>query len=221
MSTKKISINEFMKSIEKFRATEKGGSLYDMAINLINNSFRTEAYILILATWNSGHFRFVGHFRINEFERQIKTLQPLINKMKSETIKYINVDKHATDIDAIYTTLSQIKGVKYTGASKIMHLLNPQLFIMWDNYIRGKRARRYYRNLYIVKKGYWCPERHRYGDDAKHYIRFLQDMQNFFGHLNYEDSRRTFAKAIDEYNYYNISDPIRNMEKAERDQKRR
>lgn len=220
MSTKKISRNDFMKSIQKLRATEKRGSFYDMAINLINNCFSTEAYIIILATWNFGHFRYaLRDFDINEFEREIKKLQTFIDRMKNEKIQDINFDNYKDEIEKIYTTLAQIKGVKYTGASKVMHLMNPNVFVMWDNYIRGQKSKKYYQKLNIFKMGYWCPK--RYGYEAKDYLQFLIDMQNLFGHLNHQDNTRTFAKAIDEYNYWNISRPIRKMQEDEKRDKRK
>jgi len=217
MNMKRINQRDFIESIQKLRKTEskKGEAFYDMAIKLANNGFKMEAYILILATWNFGHFRYVvKNFNIQKFKKKVEKVQYSIDKMKEETIRYINFDKYEKDIDKIYTNLAQIDGVKYTGASKVMHLMNPHLFVMWDNNIRGQKLKRHYQKLGIVKKGYWSSK--RYGDDAKSYIHFLKDIQGLFGHLTYQDNTRTFAKAIDEYNYWNISRPIRKMQEAEK-----
>lgn len=209
-----IKNKDFIESIKKLRKMEeqKGGGLYDMTLNLANNGFKTEAYIIILATWNFGHFRYViENFNIENFKKKLKELQGPIDMMTGKTIRNINFIEYKKDIVKIYTTLAHIKGVKYTGASKVMHLMNPHLFIMWDNYIRGQKLKKHYQNLHIVKKGYWNHK--RYGVDANSYIQFLKDIQKLFGHLSYQDNTRTFAKAIDEYNYWNISLPIRKMQR--------
>lgn len=41
-------------------------------------------------------------------------------------------------VEKIFNSLSKVKGVEYTGASKIMHLFNKNLFVMWDGYIRKR-----------------------------------------------------------------------------------
>ena len=99
---------------------------------------------------------------------------------------------------------------------KLMHLRNRKLFVMWDGYIRGSDLKRksYYENLDIVKRGDWKIK--RYGDKAKDYVEFLKDMQKRFRHITFNEKSRTFAKAIDEFNYINITCPIQRMEKKER-----
>jgi hypothetical protein len=49
-------------------------------------------------------------------------------------------------------------GIGPTSVSKVLHLLNPNLFVMWDDQIRGK-----------LHDGY--------DGDGKEYVRFLQDAQ--------------------------------------------
>lgn len=44
-----------------------------------------------------------------------------------------------------------ISGIEFTDASKIMHLKNRRVFVMWDMYIKGKSKRKYYENLQIIK----------------------------------------------------------------------
>ena len=99
-----------------------------------------------------------------------------------------------------------------TGASKILHIINPELFVMWDGAIRG---------------GYGFSG--KYG--GKQYVGFLRRMQRL---ANYAISQvekeccvsrkkaieslkcegHTLAKALDEYNYVNLcrrwKSPMRN-----------
>ena len=84
----------------------------------------------------------------------------------------------------------------YTGASKIMHLRNPKVFLMWDTKIRGKRG-------YNIK-----------GEDGDAYVDFLKKIQNSFSKIFHDidkmllegkNKNKTITKAIDEYNYVTIT----------------
>jgi len=207
-----ITNEEFTKATEEFDGIEKRGSFYNMAIDLINNNFEMEAYFLILATWNFARFRYaVNDFDINGFKEKIKELNPYFNQLKDEDFRTINFDKYKEDIKKIFVTLSSIKGVEFTGASKIMHLKNRSVFVMWDGYIKGEKTKKYYNELKIVKNGDWKIKRYR--NDPEDYFQFLKDMKERFKDINFQSNEKTFAKAIDEFNYVNITLPIQNMEK--------
>lgn len=209
-----ITDEEFTEATKEFDAIEKRGSFYNMAISLINNNFEIEAYFLILATWNFARFRYaVTDFDINGFKEKIKELNPYFNRLKDEDFRTINFDKYEEDIKKIFVTLSSIKGVEFTGASKIMHLKNRSVFIMWDGYIKGEKIKRYYNELKIVKNGDWKIK--RYLNNPENYFQFLKDMQEMFKDINFQSNEKTFAKAIDEFNYVNITLPIKNMEKKD------
>ena len=206
-----ITDEEFTKAIKGFDAAEKRGSFYNMAIDLINNNFEMEAYFLILATWNFARFRYaINNFDINEFKEEIRKLNPNFNRLKNENFRTINFDKYKKDIEKIFATLSSIKGVEFTGASKIMHLKNRSVFVMWDGYIKGEKTRKYYNELKIVKNGNWKIK--KYQNNPENYFQFLKDMQERFKDINFQSNEKTFAKAIDEFNYVNITIPIQNME---------
>ena len=51
-------------------------------------------------------------------------------------LQTVEFDEIKDTIKKIYSALSKVKGVEYTGASKVMHLINRKLFVMWDSYIR-------------------------------------------------------------------------------------
>jgi len=207
-----ISDEEFTKATKEFDAIEKRGSFYNMAIGLINNNFEMEAYFLILATWNFARFRYaINNFDINGFKEKIKELNPYFNRLINEDFRTINFDKYKKDIEKIFATLSSIKGVEFTGASKILHLKNRSVFVMWDRYIKGEKTKKYYKELKIVKNGDWKIK--KYQNDPENYFQFLKDMQERFKNINFQSNEKTFAKAIDEFNYVNITLPIQNMEK--------
>lgn len=209
-----ITDEEFTEATKEFDAIEKRGSFYNMAIGLINNNFEMEAYFLILATWNFARFRYaVNNFDVNGFKEKIKELNPYFNLLKDEDFRTINFDKYKEDIKKIFVTLSPIKGVEFTGASKIMHLKNRSVFVMWDGYIKGEKTKRYYNELKIVKNGDWKIK--KYLNDPEDYFQFLKNMQERFKDINFQSNEKTFAKAIDEFNYVNITLPIQNMEKKD------
>lgn len=207
-----ITDEKFTNATKEFDAIEKRGSFYNMAIGLINNNFEMEAYFLILATWNFARFRYaVNDFDINGFKEKIKELNPYFDGLKDKDFRTINFDKYEEDIKKIFGTLSSIKGVEYTGASKIMHLKKRCVFVMWDGYIKGEKKKKYYNELEIVKNGDWKIK--KYWNTPEDYFQFLKDMQGRFKDINFQSNEKTFAKAIDEFNYVNITLPIQNMEK--------
>jgi len=207
-----ISNKEFIEKIEEYDTIEKRGSFYNMAINLINNDFEMEAYYLILSTWNFARFRYaMKKFDIYGFKEKIKELNPYFNKLTNKDIKTINFDNHKNDIKKIFESLSSIKGIEFTGASKVMHLKNSSVFIMWDGYIKGEKPKKYYKELKIVRDGDW--KIYKYRNNPENYFQFLQDMQKRFKDIKFNNHDKTFAKAIDEFNYISITLPIQEMEK--------
>jgi len=213
-------VNEkFNRAVSSFDELEKRGSFYDMAINLLNNNFEIEAYLLILATWHFAQFRYaVKDFGIQEFKEKIGNLHPFFNKMKDESFRTIHFDKYQEDIRTIFDTLSKIKGVGPTGAPKIMHLANRNVFVMWDRYIRGSRPKRYYNKLEIAHEGWWTLK--RYGNDGKSYVQFLKDTQKIFRNVLFQEDKKTFAKAVDEFYFVKITLPIQEKEKEEKKTKK-
>ena len=208
-----ITDQAFRDAVLRFEADESQGSFYDIAVNLLNRNFKTEAYLLLLATWNFASFRYaVTNFDLVAFDATVKSLEVNFQRLDGKDIRTADFDSLRENISAIYSVLSQIKGIKYTGASKIMHLRNRELFVMWDGYIRGQKSRKDYQKLDIVKRGDWNIK--KYGDSADNYLEFLEDMQNRFADVSFTENKKTFAKAIDEFNYVSITLPMQRMEKA-------
>jgi hypothetical protein len=172
---------------KEFKRIERGADFYDMAMQIVDK-FPLQACIIILATWNIRRFRFVvkNCQSLIELKNAIDKCKPLFEKIKYENFQNVNFDSIKDTVAEIYSTLSKIKGVEYTGASKIMHLFNPNLFVMWDSYIRN-----YY----------------RFKDDAQSYINFQKLMQKKFGAIKWNETGKTLAKVIDEYNYITITFP--------------
>ena len=191
-----ITQEEFERKINRFPEFEfTRGSLENSFTTLINKGLEIEAYLLLLATWNFAGFRYVlKNFDLKKFKEAIKEINPVFDKLKEERFEDADFDKLKKDISFIYDKLKGL--VKQTGATKIMYFKNPNLFIMWDMGIR---------------KLYKFPQNHTTAED---YINFLKLMQKEFSNLKCENQNRSFAKAIDEYNFVITQERIREKKDA-------
>jgi hypothetical protein len=213
--TTMITDTTFQDTVLRYEAEESRGNFYDIAVNLLNQWFKMEAYLLLLATWNFASFRYaVTSFDLVAFEGTVKSLETNFQRLDGKNIKTADFDSLREDITIIYDALSQIRGIKYTGAPKIMHLRNRELFVMWDGYIRGGKPRRAYEELEIMRHGDW--EAKAYGKSASDYLGYLKDMQRKFAGISFVEEGKTFAKAIDEFNYVSVTLPMQTMERAAR-----
>lgn len=214
-----IDTTKFNKTIEEYDIQEGRSSFFSLASNLMKEGFEIEAYLLILATWNFAHFRYsLRDFDVEDFARIVHGLNVYFDSLKNESIETIDFNNYRHEITKIYQILSEIKGIAFTGAPKLMHLNNPNVFVMWDGYIRGEKSMKYYKQLEIFKSGVRTFK--RYGTDSDSYIQFLKDMQNQFAHIKVFNAEKSLAKAIDEFNYVNITLPIQDVEKKNQKQKK-
>lgn len=194
-----VSQKDFEKTISNFEVLEKRGSFYPLFLKMMEDGYDIEAYLLILSTWNFASFRYaLRDFDLNNFKEVIRSLKVYFDKFKNRKLQTINLFHFKKEIIKIFEPLYEIKGVRSTGAPKLMHLVNPEVFIMWDSYIR---------KYYDFKKG-----------KAEDYFNFLIMMQSEFKGVKFDDRKTTFAKAIDEYNYLKISVP--QLEKIRASKKR-
>lgn len=178
-----ISQQDFKKTTRQFDKIEQRSDFWYRARNLLLVDYEVEAYVLILATWNFAGFRYIlKNFDIKNFKATIKKLNPTFDKLSHQTLQTADLENSiiAKQIKRLYQELKNI--VKQTGASKIMALKNPDLFVIWDTKIR--------RMYKIDNKA-----------DPDTYIQFLKTMKALFSRIRWTDTKRPLAKAIDEYNY--------------------
>ena len=179
-----IDQENFNNTVKKFSKIEDARDLlWNKSKNLLLNGYEIEAYILILATWNFAGFRyFLKKFDIKEFEETILNVKPIFENLKKFDLMGADLkdDKIQDDIKFIYSEFKKIVG--QTGASKLMALNNPKLYVMWDTEIR---------KIYRIDNS-------ASPDD---YINFLIMMRGKFNNIVWNNKRTPLAKAIDEYNY--------------------
>jgi hypothetical protein len=217
---KMIDQTTFNKAVDEFDKRERRTDFFALASNLMKKGFEVEAHALLLATWNFARFRYaVKEFDIEQFRQTLRALNTHFNALKDQAIESVDLNKHKANISAIFDALSKIKGIEFTGAPKLMHLTNPGLFVMWDDYIRGAKPKKYYLRLPIFQNGDWLYS--KYPKDAGGYLQFLNDVQQRFGSLRPPSGTKTLAKAIDEFNYVQITLPIQQMEKESKQKRER
>ena len=119
-----ITQEEFDQYLMEFDKLEKRGTFYPMFLNMIEKGFETEAFLFILSTWNFAAFRYaMKDFDLKNFQKIVNGLKPYFNKFKDKSIETINLDDYKKDITYLFDILSEIKGVQFTGSSKIMFKL--------------------------------------------------------------------------------------------------
>jgi hypothetical protein len=192
-----MDIETLKRACEEYKTEEGRASFYDVALE-IADAYPLQASIILLAVWNTARFRFMASDRqnLNDLQNAIAKCKPLFNILNGKNFKTVNFDEIKDTVKRIYSTLSRVKGVEYTGASKVMHLANRDLFVMWDRKTREKY-------------GYYVA-------DKKEYLSFLKQMQGTFGDIEWDMPNKTLAKAIDEYNQATITIPKRQKRKVKK-----
>lgn len=199
-----ITLDDVRQASARFLLQEKRGSFYDMSLDLLRRGLEVEGCLLLMATWNFARFRYaVNSFDIVSFTETLDSLHDDFDALSTFTIKDIDFEVHGERIKRIYGALAKWKGIEFTGATKIMQLKCPELFVIWDAYIRGDKPMKRYNELPCVQSGKWKYE--YYDTTGEGYLHFLTNMKSRFAHLNYVSDRVTLAKAIDEFNYVNVT----------------
>ena len=182
-----MELEDLIQATKNYREIEGRVRFYDIALEIVENH-PLQASIILLATWNISRFRFMTSDpkNLHDLIRVIIDTKPLFQKLKVFKLQTADLDSIEDLIKEIYSKLSQVKGVEYTGASKVMHLINTRLFVMWDGHIRKK---------YRVKT------------TKEDYFKFLKLIQNEIKDISWQNKEKTLAKAIDEYNYVNYTFP--------------
>ena len=156
-------------------------------MELMSEGKRSQSIILLLATWNFAHFRYhMKKFKLSDFETLLDDCDfDYFCGRKFDTTD-LNEEKIKTKIMKIYQDVSEFTGIGYVGASKVMHLMCPDFFMMWDAKIK---------------------EHYDVGDDSTSYHKFMAKMQEMFNQGKFEDLEKsvTVPRAIDLYNMKNYS----------------
>lgn len=215
-----ITLEDLSQAGAEFERVEARGGFYDLARGLVEKGFSLEGCILILATWNAARFSKV-HFKIDDLRNALVALRDDFSALAGYTIQTISLESNRRRIEAMFNRLAKIKGVEYTGAAKLLHLMLPELFVAWDAYIRGrsdKEDRLYVGLPCVTAKKYSLV---RYDENGRGYVDFLLDMQSRVRDLVYVTGGKTLSKNLDEWNYVRVTIPIQAIEKAEEERRKK
>ena len=198
---------------EKFEQEEARADVYPMVKYWVENNEadleKIRGIATLLFVWNAGYYGragigFQGAVKNAEEVLGNRKFRELFNHLKHFNLLNINFNLYNKEIVDIFQNARKSKGVGPTGASKILSILNPQLFVMWDEEI--------YNHYHFLHR-----RRGQYHQKAnsKCYFEFLKDMQHeaneFITYSSKEKIEnglheisgynKPIAKALDEFNY--------------------
>lgn len=236
-----ISQTEFERVLARFKPEEERGEFYDRCMRLKKKGDVIEGVVLLQATWNFAEFRYIvtsldlqkvrtlieyvkpraeefGDFKTENLDGDNgKKIINLFNEVSSP--KELDKENKYRGIVVSDKRLDEIKEGKKrrfvsfgaTGTSKLLHMLNPQFFVMWDNDIRGAnedRDRYYDHALHYYVDSDMVDQEGKYRKFAPNgngYLNFLKAVRDNFvekNHLTLPDGyTNTFTKAVDAFNF--------------------
>ena len=202
-------IDEFYKIL---KLISKMGPLpdivYHRTINMLKEVVQNEridrrvvykSIIMFLELWG-GLQRNTDRIEPDELTDAVRNVVNLINSTELKELDILSADINAVGelIKMAFKRLKAVNNIGGTGASKILHILHPKLFIMWDK---------------KIALSYGCKQ------TPEGYLKFLRKMQNMIVQLlreisikkritpaearNFLERRfnKPITKIVDEYNW--------------------
>lgn len=119
--------------------------------------------------------------------------------------------KIANSIKSLYNMLGNFKHIGATTRSKMLHLLNPEVFVMWDNAIANS-YHKMYNQIDYTAKGYLEFLKTNQTlisetltniqkETGKHPDLIVQELSDKYPYCYDKTRKKTLAKFIDEYNW--------------------
>lgn len=201
-----------------------GDNIYDLAMFMIskNGVESKEALVgifLLIFSWNRFYYTppsrsqrpksinvLDGH--VEKFKETLKDEKEYIRALQKNSLKNVNFDVPPKDLKvtvgyAIHHLFSQFAGfLGSTGASKALHLLFPELIVMWDTQIREDYE------VTLDADGFLEFQRmmKKLVDNIlsdfieKHDVKRNEAINKIL-ELRYKDKTKTLAKLMDEFNW--------------------
>jgi len=211
-----------------FERDEARADVYPMVRYWIENNDsdleKIRAIATLLYIWNIGYYGRAGKnfsFAVNNVEEIYykQKFNKLLNSLKNHELSNIDLNKYKIEIKEIYRLVKSCTGFGVAATSKLLHIIHPELFIMWDKAICN-----HYHDIH-KKKGMW----HLKGHDVC-YFEFLKEMQKEIKDILRQSSikkveqglneisgyKKTIVKGLDEVNYMIITVPEKKHEMRKR-----
>lgn len=212
-----FSYNNFLEKCKKYHEKETRDLTYVMARNMFKNwpKYKEEALRLLLADWNRRHIvKFSKLYQLNnqlikDIRGAMKSFNELENKHPetfSRRLKDIDLDnaEFGATIKNAFKIFQEKELIFGVGAAKSLHLLYPDIFVMWDsNIYRGNRqlSSSYLKFMKNVKNELVIPLLSNRSEEKiweDHCSRLNEKIQQFYSKIGFKES---LLKMIDEYNY--------------------
>ena len=152
---KKCEVEEFLGHLRnpqtliagcrRYHETEPRDIAYVVSRDIIMRKPFDKNFILagakmIIITWNAVRFQRLPRKVKDGLEKDILTAygkckQDLI-KLNGRNLSELSLHKEGDLIRRIFSIFSSKPSLEYTGASKVLHIINPEIFMMWDASIR-------------------------------------------------------------------------------------
>lgn len=177
----------------------------------LKKSHMNEIIKPFLVTWGEmgRHIKQLTESDWEELLHNLQDAQKAFKGLKGKTLLNADFDALSDFIKCLFKAM-EVNHVGATSKSKILHLLNPELFVMWDDRIRKEgryqnTAEGYIKFLKTMKS---CAEK-IVGETGKSPIEFIDAVYRELQDLN--THRKTLAKLVDEYNMQ--STPVESIAK--------
>jgi hypothetical protein len=124
---------------------------------------------LIIITWNVVGFQLLPRDVRGRLEEDIidayKSARDHLQLLRGRRLENLDLNDEVLSqaIKNVFQIFSSKESIKSTGASKILHLLNPHIFMMWDERIR--------KAYHVLHTG------HNLNNVAECYLQFLKQSQ--------------------------------------------
>ncbi|PTD94281.1 hypothetical protein C9439_03015 [archaeon SCG-AAA382B04] len=222
-----VSVDVFLEKCDTFHGCENRSPIFPLASWYVRNGGRVGGVSLLLNTWNQ---RWSGKY--DDLTKQVKcalekiTEDNLLEELDGFSLLSIDLDDNEirNQVREVYRILRETEAIKKTGASKTLHLLNQELFVMWDDGIREKYHKELFKDKHYRQHSF---------EGKECYLQFLVDCQTILKSFLRDSSRErileehhgnlssftqtiydkfgyreTLTKMMDEFNFVRFSGMI-------------
>lgn len=134
-----------LRGCREFHRIEPRDTAYLVSRDIIskapdNENFAIEGSKLMIVTWNAVRF-FKRPSKIRDqlgehIRSAYRECKSDLSEFEKTGLKELNLDEVGGTIKRIFSAFSTKPSIECTGASKILHVLCPRVFMMWDRNIR-------------------------------------------------------------------------------------
>jgi hypothetical protein len=221
-----IRVKDLERECRIYEAEEPRDSMYRVASFLVQEwwgdaSNLADALAVLLLTWNANFYRFGGGLRADALEVCLQENWKTIEAFRQRELSTLE-ESDRKQISTLFASLSTALRLatnereSAVSCAKALHLLAPNFFPIWDQYIAP---------------AYQCP--YQYEVPFIAYIVFCQRIKSVANVLIDDLSgisptdpiktwlfQKSLLKRIDEYNFATITMPALKMQREEKQRKR-